>query len=92
MQSFPLDASDTVALQHPGAASDSLGQNPWLNHWLRLTPRLQLGETLQIVGQMDVVTGVLMGDVTHDVSADQTPRDSLDGFSNVQPRWLYLSE
>ncbi|MGO8998382.1 MAG: hypothetical protein ACLQVI_34110 [Polyangiaceae bacterium] len=92
MQSFPLDVSDTVSLAHPGTTvvSDSLGQNTWLNHWLRITPRLQLGKNVAIVGQMDIVTGVVMGDLTHDVSADQTPRDSDDGFSNVQPRWLYL--
>jgi hypothetical protein len=98
MQSFPLDVSDTVALAHPGATSDSLGQNTWVNHWLRITPRLELGKEFLVVGQMDVVTGVLAGDLTHDAWADQTPRDSYDGLSvshgnvnaNVQPRWLYL--
>ena len=89
MQSFPLAVSDSVSLANPGASSDSLGQNSWLNHWLRITPRLQLGKNLTIVGQMDIVTGVVMGDTTHDVSSDQTPRDE-NGFSNVQPRWLYL--
>ncbi len=90
MQSFPLDVSDSVSLAHPGATSDSLGQNTWVNHWLRLTPRQELGKTLLLVGQMDVVTGVVMGDLAHDVSLDQTPRDSDNGFSNVQPRWLYV--
>ena len=90
MQSFPLDVSDTVALAHPGAVSDSLGQNTWVNHWLRITPSVGLGKTLLLQGQMDVVTGLVAGDTTHDVWADQTPRDSRDGFSNVQPRWLYL--
>ena len=60
--------------------SDSLGQNTWLNHWLRITPRLGLGKTLLLVGQMDVVTGLVAGNTTHDVWADQTPRDSHDGF------------
>jgi hypothetical protein len=89
MQSFPLVPSDTVALATPGATSDSIGQNNWLNHWLRITPRFQLGKNLTIVGQMDIVTGVVLGDPTHDVGSDQTPRDD-SGFSNVQPRWLYL--
>ncbi len=90
MQSFPLDVTETRALAYPGATSDSLGQNTWLEHWLRITPRLQIGKSLELVGQMDVVTGLITGDTSHDVSSDQTPRDSDNGFNNVQPRWLYL--
>ena len=89
MQSFPLDVSETVLLAHPGAVSDSLGQNSWVEHWFRVTPRAQLGKTLELVGQMDVLTGIL-GDTAHDTFADQTPRDQNNAFSNVQPRWLYL--
>jgi hypothetical protein len=90
MQSFPLDPTFSTALAHPGAVSDSLGQNTWLDHWFRITPRLQIGKTLELVGQMDVLTGLVAGDVAHDVWTDQTPRDSTNGLSNVQPRWLYL--
>src|SRR6202012_680714 len=82
MQSFPLDVSDSVSLAHPGATSDSLGQNTWVNHWLRLTPRQEFGKNVLLVGQMDLVTGIVMGDLAHDVSLDQTPRDSDNGFSN----------
>jgi hypothetical protein len=90
MQSFPLDISATQQLAHPGATTDSLGQNTWVNHWFRITPRLQIGDKVQVVGQMDILTGVLMGNLAHDSYADQTPRDAKDGFSNAQPRWLYL--
>jgi hypothetical protein len=90
MQSFPLDPTETTLLAKPGAVSDSLGQNTWLEHWFRITPRFEIGQTLALVGQMDVLTGEVMGDVAHDVWADQTPRDSLNGLNNVQPRWLYL--
>jgi hypothetical protein len=90
MQSFPLDVSESTLQQRPGATSDSLGQNTWATHWLRVTPRFQWTDKLEIVGQMDVVTGLLLGDTAHDTWADQTPRDHYDAFSNVQPRWLYL--
>ena len=60
-----------------------------MSHWLRITPTLQLGAKVRVVGQADL-TGVLLGDRAHDTYADQTPRDSYDGYSNVQPRWLYV--
>ncbi|HTQ45522.1 MAG TPA: hypothetical protein VMI75_22340, partial [Polyangiaceae bacterium] len=87
MRSFPLDASATVVQAHPGAISDSLGQNTFLTHWLRITPILQITDKLTIIGQADL-SGLLVGDVAHDTWPDQTPRDSYD--PNLQPRWLYL--
>jgi hypothetical protein len=90
MQSFPLDPTESTVLAHPGTTSDSLGQNTWLEHWFRITPRFDIGTTLSLVAQMDLVTGVVLGDTAHDVWSDQTPRDTLNGFSNPQPRWLYL--
>ncbi len=90
MQTLPLDVSDSVSLARPGTTSDSLGQNTWLNHWFRINAEQQFGKTVRIVGQMDLVTGLVMGDLAHDVSLDQTPRDADNGFSNVQPRWLYV--
>ncbi|HEY3817960.1 MAG TPA: hypothetical protein VGL81_12355 [Polyangiaceae bacterium] len=92
LRSFPLDVSATRANAFPGATSDSLGQNDFVSHWFRITPTLQLGTKLRVVGQGDL-TGMLLGDLAHDTSADQTPRDQnngYDGFSNLQPRWLYL--
>jgi hypothetical protein len=90
LRSFPLDLSTQVARANPGATGDSLGQNDYAWHWLRITPRLQVRESIEIVGQMDLVTGLLVGDLAHDTFADQTPRDAYDGFANVQPRWLYI--
>ena len=89
LQSFPLDVSANVVNGHPRAAEDSLGQNDFYYHWLRITPRLQIKDRFELVGQLDVVTGLALGDVAHDTSSDQTPRDERNGFSNVQPRWLY---
>jgi hypothetical protein len=90
LRSFPLDATVTTIGQHPGAIADSLGQNDFAYHWLRITPRLQIKDTVEIVGQIDVVTGMVGGQLAHDDSADQTPRDAYNGFTNVQPRWLYV--
>ena len=89
MSSFPLDVSTSVLQAHPNATADSLGQNNFVTHWIRFTPRLQVRDNVQIVGQIDLVTGLVLGDRAHDVSADKTPRDDYNGFSNVQPRWLY---
>lgn len=89
MTSFPLDVSTTVQQGHPNAVGDSLGQNNFVTHWLRFTPRLQVRDNVQIVGQIDLVTGFVLGDQAHDVASDMTPRDDFNGFSNVQPRWLY---
>jgi hypothetical protein len=95
LRSFPLDVTATRNKDFPGATSDSLGQNDFVSHWFRITPTLQLGAKLRIVGQADL-TGILGGDLAHDTGADQTPRDNppngngYNGFDNVQPRWLYL--
>jgi hypothetical protein len=89
MQSLQLDPTASYVLTHPGVTASSLGQNDFVSHWLRLTPTLQLGDKVTIVGQMDL-TGILLGEVTHDVRADQTPRADYDGYSNLQPRWLYV--
>ena len=89
MSSFPLDVSTSVLQGHPNATADSLGQNNFVTHWIRFTPRLQVRDNVQIVGQIDLVSGLVLGDRAHDVSADRTPRDDYNGFSNIQPRWLY---
>jgi hypothetical protein len=87
-RSFPLVASPSASLARPGLVEQSLGQNQVVHHWLRIAPRLQLRESLEIVSQLDL-TGVIVGDKARDVHADNTPRDEYNGFSNVQLRWLY---
>jgi len=73
----------------PGLLEDSTGQNHFVSHWLRLEPRLVVSDKLQVVSQFDLLTGLVMGQLTHGVSADDTPRDEYNGFKNVQLRWLY---
>lgn len=88
-RSFPLVASATAIERRPGLVEQSIGQNQFLAHWLRFTPRLQLRDTLELVGQIDLLTGLIAGQKARDTHADLTPRDDYNGFSNVQPRWLY---
>src|SRR5262245_52532094 len=40
-RSFPLVATASAIDQRPGLAEQSIGQNHFVHHWLRLTPRLQ---------------------------------------------------
>ncbi len=87
-RSFPLVATASAIDRQPGLLEQSIGQNHFVHHWLRLTPRLQVRDTLELIGQIDL-TGLLIGDIARDTSADMTPRDARNGFSNVQPRWLY---
>ena len=95
LRSFLLDPTATVVQNYraanPGGnlTGESIGQNVFLTHWLRLSPTLQIADKLSIIGQIDL-TGMLLGDLARDVWADRTPRDGYDGYENVQPRWLYL--
>lgn len=89
-KSFPLDATASSIAAKPRLIEDSIGQNQFVTHWLRLTPRLLVKEDVEIVAQADVVTGMLFGERAHGTSADETPRDDYEGVSNVQPRWLYV--
>ncbi len=88
-RSFTLVPTASRINAKPGLIEDSLGQNQFVSHWLRVTPRLQIRDTLELVAQVDVLTGVIFGELAHGTSADATPRDEYNGFGNLQPRWLY---
>ena len=88
-RSFTLVPTASRISAKPGLLEDSLGQNQFVSHWLRVTPRLQIRDTTELIAQMDVLTGVLFGERAHDTSADATPRDEYNGFGNIQLRWLY---
>ncbi len=68
-----------------------LGQNLWATNWLRLTGKVELDPTFQLVGQIDLADGVLFGDETVGVDAAARPRDGATAFdrSGIDPRWLY---
>ncbi|HEX7604304.1 MAG TPA: hypothetical protein VF316_21950, partial [Polyangiaceae bacterium] len=89
-RSFPLDVSTSTLTSHPGALEDSIGQNAFVTQWLRVTPQLLWRDKLQVVAQLDLLSGYVFGDTTHDVGADATPRDnSGDAWTYVKLRWLY---
>jgi len=88
-RSFPLSATASSIDAKPGLVEDSIGQNHFVTHWLRVTPRFQVRDIIEVVGQADLLTGILFGETAHGTGADMTPRDEYNGFSNVQLRWLY---
>lgn len=90
MRSFPLDVSATTIGTNPGAIADSLGQNAFVTTWIRLTPELTWRDKLRFVSQIDLLQGYVFGQTTHDVTADQFPRDNGgDAWTYVRLRWLY---
>ncbi|MAT27157.1 MAG: hypothetical protein CMN29_19765 [Sandaracinus sp.] len=87
MNDLPLQTQERTGFP------DELGQNLWATNWLRLTGRLDFaGGRLALVGQIDLLDGMLFGDETVGVDAAARPRDGRTAFdaSGVDPRWLYL--
>lgn len=90
--SFPMDPTLSFLVANPGAREASLGQNGFFTNWLRVTPRLQIRESVEIAGQLDIAQGFVFGQTSRDVSSDQQPRDNMgDAGTYLLPRWLFLS-
>lgn len=95
-RSFLMDTTLSFRQQNPGPNGQlprraSLGQRAFATNWLRITPRLQIRKTIEIVAQMDFAQGFVFGETTHDVGPDEQPRDnSGDVGTYLLPRWLYL--
>jgi hypothetical protein len=88
---FPMDVTATTLAANPGAVYDSLGQHAFVTQWVRLTPRLQYRDWLQVVIQLNLFGNYVFGDVTHDVGPDYSARDdSGDAWSYLQLRWAYV--
>jgi len=87
---FPMDVTATQLNANPGAISDSLGQHAFFTQWVRLTPKLQYRDWLQVVVQLNLFQNYVFGDTTHDVSTDYNPRDdSEDALAYIKLRWAY---
>ncbi len=67
----------------------TLGQNYYIYHWLRMSPRLRYRDKIQLVGQIDIPRGLVAGDTTQGVGA---VRDSMSEarWWDIHPRYLYL--
>ncbi len=90
-RSFPLDVAASTLDKHPGAYADSIGQNAFVTSWVRVTPKLLIGDKLAVTAQIDLMQGYVFGDTAHDVSADAYPRDNGGNAGNYAAlRWLYL--
>ena len=80
-----------VPLQPPFSQPQitNLGHSYYLYHWLRLTPQMQVFDSLKLVGQIDVPRGMIVGEKTTWVDA---ARDRLNEnhWWGAQPRYLYL--
>lgn len=81
--------SDLPLEPTPSDPAASLGQKRYVYSWMRITPRLQMGEWLEAVAQIDVFRGLSVGDLTTNVG---TADDALDEHQpvGVDPRWLYV--
>ena len=68
---------------------DTLGQNQYLDHWLRIGARFDIRDSLTLIMQVDVPRGLIAGDTT---LWAQAARDSLSQaqWYGVYPRYLYL--
>jgi hypothetical protein len=87
---FPMDVTATQLDAHPGAISDSLGQHAFFTQWVRLTPRLQYRDWLQVVMQLNLFQDYVFGDTTHDAYPDYYARDDArDAWAYIELRWLY---
>ncbi|MCC7537299.1 MAG: hypothetical protein IT379_13845 [Deltaproteobacteria bacterium] len=84
--------SDIPLSALPGESPQpSLGQQAIVEHWLRVRPFFAYdGGRLRIVGQLDVLNGLLVADQEARGVTGLRPRDEYDGYSNIDPRWLYL--
>jgi len=74
----------------PTGESGVLGQQFWVNQWLRLGGELALDPIFRVVGEMDILDGVLLGEFTRGVQAAQRPRDDVTAIEGFDPRALYL--
>ncbi|MFO0618121.1 MAG: hypothetical protein U0414_36350 [Polyangiaceae bacterium] len=85
-------AQTDLRLEPPVAADTAetraLGLNKYLYHWLRLNPRLDIGDQLSFIGQIDVPRGLFIGDLTNNVGEAQDAFDTYDWY-DVHPRELY---
>ena len=84
-------AMSDLRLQAPVGqpSQNTLGQNQYLYHWLRVGMRLDIFDKLALVLQIDAPRGLIAGDTTQLVDAS---RDALATakWYEIHPRYLYL--
>ncbi len=71
-------------------STGNLGQNAYLSSWARLGGQALYEDSLRFVLQLDVLNGVIAGDVTQGVGDADFPRDERDFYATYPLRWLYV--
>ncbi|MEM1416924.1 MAG: hypothetical protein AAGH15_18650 [Myxococcota bacterium] len=89
---FRAQLNRDYRLPGEGDVPGRLGQGVHGLQWLRLTGRMFVEERFELVGQMDLFDGVLLGDAAEAIEADGGVRDDRDplGRDAFDPRWLYV--
>ncbi len=82
-------ALSKLRLRRADGSFDDLGQQKRAYHWLRLTPRLQLEETFEIVAQADAPSGTFASDEPRAVETFDEPYAASQPFE-LDPRWLFV--
>ena len=72
------------------AATETLGQNYWAEQWIRLDATIGLRSRVTLTGQLDVLDGVVLGDLTTGVGQARHARAEYDAFTGLEPRALYV--
>jgi len=70
--------------------TNELGQEEWVDQWIRLRGEIGLRPRIKLIGQMDLLDGVVFGDLANGVAPAEEGRDSYSAFPGVDPRWLYI--
>jgi hypothetical protein len=78
-----------LRLRRADGSFDLLGQKSRIYHWLRLTPRLQLGDRFELVAQADVPRGMFAGEEPRGVQKHDELYAEQHPFQ-FDPRWLFL--
>jgi hypothetical protein len=66
-----------------------LGQTQRLSHYFRWTPVFTYRTNLRVIGQLDLPSGLALGDATSGVDADYYPQSHRQPMA-LAPRWLYV--
>lgn len=81
VSAFPVDAMGAT-----------LGQQVYADHRLRIHPEVQITPALKAIGEVDLLSGELVGDTTPDYPNLVHARDAHFGYkpSSIDPRALFL--
>jgi len=85
MSTLPLDTT-------PGSTRmpNTLGQQQWVETWIRFRPWVQFGRRLRVVFQVDLARAIVPDAPTQFLSAAHEPRADTFPYGPVDLRWGYV--